>query len=429
MKDWLAIVVLVGATGSVNAAEQVATMRSQLPAMQMVRPPSIDSIGARTTPRQYYMPDNIDLSLSGMGVPGQVRVSLHPFTVFPPGSALAAAGMTPMSDCSFEGVSMQAPAVIGGDGRAIARFSGYWIPKRRDLVGRDGNCRFEVRVARMQANLSYREEARLVSDAVKVVGHETVRIANTARLRGFLKPFSSPRCTADDAGDKFGIRLTASAVSHACRTDFLKVSGDSQSGPTGNPLGPGTIVNAVVWKLEGDTGRCELCSNPLSPCRGISPQATFAESIGYEAVRWVYAPVRAGEIGNGYRYAAFAGPPGTRSGSLIRIDARDYDYDSSLPDYLERLHSVVVGNAPGYEAAIIGRADAQWRSWMRPFGIGMACSAWTPPAPSAAKSTVSTVVGQIAQGQAPTLPAAPYLRLLLDELYVQRPVGQRLPWD
>lgn len=84
---------------------------------------------------------------------------------------------------------------------------------------------------------------------------------------------------------------------------------------------------------------------------------------------------------------------------------------------------------PAHAAAVSGRADFNWRSWMRPFGIGLACSAWAPPRASEATKNIRVAIGQIAQGHAPTVPPAPHLRLVLDELNVLRPVGQRLPWE
>lgn len=400
------------------------------PPLEQVRQPRIESLGGATV-RQYYIMDGLQIRLAGLGAPGQVQVSVHPFTAFPTGSPPPGPGGPPLTGCFFNGSTTVVPAVIDPDGTATATFTGFWFPGQRASVTRDGYCRIEVRIRRMQPNTSYREEARIVSNVVRIAAHEGVSVTDTARMRTFLKPVASPKCTADDGAGKFGIRITAGATPQACRTDFLRrTEGASRDAPpSGNALGRGIILAGMVWKLEGDANRCELCRNPLSPCRGVTPQATFAESIGAEVVQWVYAPVVPGEIGNGYRFAVFTGPPALDSGALIRVDTRDYDYDTSHLDYLDRLFSVAVGNPPAHAAAVIGQADMNWRSWMRPFGIGLACSAWTPPRPSEATKNIRGAIGQIAQGQAPTLPPAPYLRLVLDELYVLRPVGQRLPWE
>ena len=418
------VVTAAPAAGAPSTGPVQAGVRTDI---QAVRQPRIQSLASPPGPRQFFMPENLEIRFSGLGAPGQVQVSLHPFTTLPPGSPPDLPGAAALTGCYFTGNDLTVPAIINPDGTAIARVNGYWLPKSRFDVGRDGYCRFEVRIQRLQADLRYREEARLASAVIRIAPHESVNVTSTARLRAFLKPVSSSRCVADDAGDKFGIRITAAPAPQSCRTDFLKPSGSTQYDIVGNALGHGAVLTAMQWKLEGDTSRCELCDNPLSPCRGITPQAMFAETLGADTLEWVYAPVRAGEIGNGHRYAVLTGPPNTRSGALIRIDTNGYDYgyDPSTIDYLNRLFAVAGGSEPPVERAVIARADALWRSWMRPFGIGMACSAWAPPPASTTKSAL----GQLSQGQLPSAPPAPHLRLVLDSVYVLRPVGQRLPWE
>jgi len=440
---------LLFVTSAALAAERVAPPQSKLPAvavptktpppsasekevrppMEQARTPRIESLGPRDALRQFYVLDGLQINFVGLGAPGQVRLTVQPFTQKQAEALPTIPGAQRLTDCYFAGTTGNSvPAVVNADGSATGSLNGFWLPKQRDQVGSNGYCRIEVRIDRLQANLSYREEARMVSSVITIARHETVVIRNTAQLRPFLKPVASANCKPDDDPTKFAIRITAGLAAHNCRTDFLNPY-DANRQPTGNPLTEGAILAAVSWNLQGDTGRCELCGNPLSPCRGVTPQAIVAESVGFEMVRWIYAPVQPGNNA-GYLYAAFTGPPVLMRGAHVRVNTHDYDYNTAMPDYLKNLYQAATGvTVQEYEAAVIGTGTGNWRSFMRPFGIGMACSMWSPPSAADARQAIGSAVGQVSQGQKPTPLAAPYLRLLLDSITVWRPAGRKLPWE
>lgn len=413
-----------GASGPQRATPELGVMPPQARA-EIRRAPGVTSVEgpirrhADGSPAwQYFVDTPLRVRLTRMGTPGEVRLRVE---------SLPRPGQ-PRALCRFTTADGQqaGPAVIAEDGTATLQLTGVFQPLRPSGVTTGSICRLEVVVLRRQPNLAYREEARIPLPEIPVAAHETVTVTETARLRGFLRPVTSVDCEGADLEGRFGLRVTAGAVSKGCRTDFLYPR-DPRPGmfgaPTMNELPHGVILQRMSWRIEGSQQACELCINPLAPCRGAGQiPAMLVDPL--VPLNWVYAPLRPADMAAmpGQAFAVFGGPPLIARNEAVRVDTRTETYDTSLPDYLDRILGAGQNDLSGSD--VIGQGDGRWRSWMRPFAVRLQCSAWAPPPADVARSAAGALRGAGLQA-----PSPPSLRLVLDSITFLRPAGTLVPGE
>ena len=367
---------------------------------------------------QYYVLNAITVGFRGLGQQGEVRIRLDALPLQDETGGTGPRGPR----CQFVPLSgsLASPAVVGPDGTAQAQYTGAFVHRDMQLL-QDGTCRLRATVQRRQPNLTYADEAQYALPLLTIMGHEEVRITDTARLRDFLRPVASPDCETADQDGKFGQRVSARVRGAGCRTDMLDPR-DTRPGmfgaPTMNILKDGVIVHRLSWRLEGDQNVCGLCDNPLGPCRNPVQQAAVVLANVLVPMRWLYAPLRTGtmHVMSGGWFALLGGPPKMQRATPVRVDTRTDDYDTTFTDAISRM---LLENQDG-GPEVIGEGTGRWHSWMRPFSTRLDCRPWAP-SPGAVGSAIG---GALTGGGRPQAPPPPPLRLVLDEIVFWRPQGR-----
>lgn len=172
---------------------------------------------------QYYVLNAITVGFRGLGQQGEVRIRLDALP-----SQDEAGGTGPRGPrCQFVPLSgsLVSPAVVGPDGTAQAQYTGAFV--QRDMqVLQDGTCRLRATVQRRQPNLTYAEEGQHELPLLTIMGHEEVRITDTAR-RDFLRPVASPDCeTADQLASSAIVSPRACAAPAAAPTCWTPATRD-----------------------------------------------------------------------------------------------------------------------------------------------------------------------------------------------------------
>jgi hypothetical protein len=227
--------------------------------------------------------------------------------------------------------------------------------------------------------------------------HERVVVKDTARLRGWLKPwYRRPGCESDDGDGDLGVRVTATPVGGDCRVDFMSPGNrDYRVDENFNMLPPGVTGVAATWRVDGDRTQCELCQVLDAPCRGANRSGGVPGPLVYQELRYGYE-IR--EAGSALLPAIESQPP----------------LPNGRPEVMNSYQIVI-----GYNRL------NDWRQFLEPLYARMSCSPWAPPPTQVASGAVAAVTGR----STPVPPTAPRLRLVLEQMEFLRPAGARLPFE
>ncbi len=228
--------------------------------------------------------------------------------------------------------------------------------------------------------------------AFDVNPHVRVKVSDTARLRAWLKPNQS--CATDDSGNQLGFRITTGPAGNSCRTDVLTTKNRTPptTGPSFNMLPEGVFPIGATWRVDGDRSQCMVCPDARRPCLGPAQVAATAAS-GFTFEEDLYGPVIAEGHMRSEQMALWSVPPVPANGDVMTPG------------------QIIIGRNP----------DRRFHAFMLPWSAGMSCKAWAPTT-----SNVSQAIGSAASGQVPSAPAAPSLRLILDEVIFLRPASVSL---